>query len=84
MGLCGKQLSNGCFEVEDICFPEMPEQEETVAMDMEEQDKYVSVWATGVIVAAVVGALCCIANNGTTLISLPVPIFRYVKCVLFL
>ena len=40
MGLCGRELSNGCFEVEDVCFSEMPEQEETITMDTDEQDKY--------------------------------------------
>ena len=41
MGFYGKELRNGSFEVEDVCFPEMPEQEEIVAMETDEEDKYV-------------------------------------------
>ena len=33
-------MSDGSFDVEDVCFPEMPEQEEIVAMETEEQDRY--------------------------------------------
>ena len=41
IGLYGRELRNGCFEVEDHCFAEMPEQEENVAMETEEEAKYV-------------------------------------------
>lgn len=39
IGLYGRELRNGCFEVEDHCFAEMPEQEENVAMETEEEAK---------------------------------------------
>lgn len=40
LGLYGREMSDGSFDVEDVCFPEMPEQEEIVAMETEEQDRY--------------------------------------------
>ena len=40
VGLYGRELENGSFEVEDYCFAEMPEQEENVAMETEEEAKY--------------------------------------------
>ena len=39
MGVYGRELRNGCFEVEDHCFAKMPEQEENVAMETEEEAK---------------------------------------------
>ena len=39
IGVYGRELRNGCFEVEDYCFAEMPEQEENVIMETEEDAK---------------------------------------------
>lgn len=41
IGVYGRELRNGCFDVEDYCFAEIPEQEENVAMETEEDTKYV-------------------------------------------
>lgn len=41
LGLYGRELRNGCFDVEDVCFAELPEQEDIAAMETEEEDKYV-------------------------------------------
>ena len=43
MGFMGREVTNGCFDVEDVCFPELPEQEENVTMETDEtDDKYVN------------------------------------------
>jgi len=41
VGLLGQELHNGCFEVEDVCFAELPEQEEISTMETNGEDKYV-------------------------------------------
>jgi len=39
VGLLGQELHNGCFEVEDVCFAELPEQEEISTMETNGEDK---------------------------------------------
>ena len=39
MGLLGRELHSGCFEVEDFCFAELPEQEEINTMETNGEDK---------------------------------------------
>ena len=43
MGLYGREMTDGSFKVEDVCYPEMPEQEAITAMETEEHDKYVCI-----------------------------------------
>ncbi len=39
VGVYGRELKNGSFEVEEHCFAEMPEQDENIAMETEEESK---------------------------------------------